>query len=180
MKPTLAIATFIAVGLATTGCEKREAGNACKRSSQCVERHHCVAEKCAEEGSKHIVDITLVGNDHDNLACSIDGDVAGLTCSHGPDQKQVRAEPARETDTRLQPMTTKDHLTILVAGVWSQPEVQKKVKKAKPTTRFTASCQVVLRGSVEKARVRWKRGEAWMPATHVPVMAAESCTVGRK
>ena len=169
----------VAILVILIGCERAKTGESCEKSTQCADAHACFAKVCVEHGTKHIVDITLVGLDHDDLACAVDDKVAGLSCGHAYDQTERDKTPAREDTTRLQPMTTKSGLTVLASGVWSQPAIQQKLNKSKPKTRFTASCEVVLRGSVEKARVRWKKSEGWHAATHVPVVVAESCTVGK-
>lgn len=160
-------------------CEEPKTGDACEKSSQCPDANHCLAKLCVEEGSKHLVDITLVGTDHDDLACAIDSSVNGFGCSHDYKQQIVSKTAARDDAKRLQPVTTKKGITLLAASIWNQPAIASKLDKAEKGTRFTASCQVIVRGSVEKARVRWKRGEEWMAATHVPVVVADSCTIGK-
>lgn len=158
-------------------CDEPKAGEACSASSRCAEKHVCLAAICVEEGSRHLVDITLVPSDHDDLACGIADGVAGLSCSHDFDQQRARSTPAREDAARLQPVTTKKGVTLLAARLWQQPALRAKLDRAKPDTRFTASCHVVVRGSVEKARVHWKPGQAWQAATHVPIVVADTCTV---
>jgi hypothetical protein len=171
-------ASFLFV-LASSGCDKAKDGEACRKTSQCVDTHLCMASACVERGSRHLIDITLVGTDHDDLACALDEPVAGLSCSHGSDQKQRIATPARESDTLLQPMTTKSGLTVLVAGLWSQPALAAKLDASRASSRFVAACSIKARGSVEKVRIRWKRSEGWLPATHLPVVQVESCKIGK-
>ncbi len=177
MKRIVLLLCLIAATVA--GCSKTRTGDKCGKTSQCMEKNVCFAEVCVEHGSKHFVDITLLATDHDELACAIDADVAGLSCRHAYDQSEKTKRPAREDPRQLQPVTTKGNITLLAAGLWNQPALASKLAKGKSDARFIARCEVVIRGTVEKARVRWKRGEGWLAATHVPVVVANACTIAK-
>jgi len=95
------------------------------------------------------VNITLVANDRNELACASDVEIAGRHCEF-----VNKTKPAEKVDDDklLKPYTTTDNVQFLGAGLWTQPDLD--VKKL-PADRFTVKCKYTVEGEIKKPGVRW-------------------------
>lgn len=117
-------------------------------------------------GSTASVELTLVREDKQNLACAADQAVAGLQCGFATDARAVG--PASADDPRLlQPFNTVGRELLLGAGLWTSPDL----KGPLPASRFTVVCNYHVEGTLAAAAVRF--------APSAPFGRAGNVTAGR-
>lgn len=101
-------------------------------------------------GSTRLVELTLVKEDRQNLACAADREIAGLACRHGGDLRE--AEPSALDESRtLQPYKTVGGELLLGAGLWSSPDLGRSL----PGSRFTVVCNYEVKGIMKSAMIRF-------------------------
>ncbi|MBM4357427.1 MAG: hypothetical protein FJ096_04880 [Deltaproteobacteria bacterium] len=113
------------------------------------------------------IELTLVANDANDLACSMEGDLAGLHCGYtAANVKNPAAQGSREDAKLLQPYATTNRQNLFAANVWMQPELKDVAAleariKTLPQQRFALSCKFTPRGFAKSAKVQWKPGSDW-------------------
>ena len=122
--------------------------------------------------SSQLIELTLVREDRDNLACTADAPINGLRCGF----QQGGKLPAAGDDPKrvLQPyMTTKNEL-IVGAGLWQSAALAKPL----PPGRFTAICNYRLVGASRSLALRWRTTGPFEPYAKVaPVISLSDCVI---
>src|SRR5215212_2194576 len=90
-----------------------------------------------ETGDVVDVEITLVSSDSRNLACAAKDQVSGRHCAFETSTKPWPPEGTGDDKTLLKPYTTTNRVSVLAAGLWSDPALQGKL----PTARFSVKCK---------------------------------------
>jgi hypothetical protein len=128
------------------------------RYSQQVEGWHLGATK--------MIEVTLIREDKQNLACASDKSFEGIHCAFHANQQPWG--PGPETDgTALQPYNTVKNELFLAAGLWVSPTLSGEL----PTTRFTVVCNYHVKGVLKSVSLRWSPTGSFGPVD-------QSVTVG--
>ena len=124
-------------------------------------------------GTSRRVEITLVKEDRQRLACASDQDFWGLRCG-GQRDGRSNADPDSLT---LQPFNTVANELFLGAGLWNALDLRKRPLPAK---RFTVVCNYHIKGIVKSARVRFSPTTPFAPLERtVTVGTLTDCLVPR-
>jgi hypothetical protein len=109
-------------------------------------------------GSTRAVELTLVKDDKQNLACRSDQVIAGLRCAYAKDSKESPAAstPNRET---LQPYNTTKSELLLGAGLWDSPQMRGTL----PRSRFTVFCNYTVKGILKSGSIRFNPADSFSP-----------------
>lgn len=105
-------------------------------------------------GNVNFVEISLIREDVQNLACASNVEVDGLRC--GFKDQGTPHEGLSEIQTIRQYNTIKNEL-FLAAGLWAQPVMQ----GALPTERFSVVCEFHSVGALKNPKLRWNPNEAF-------------------
>lgn len=121
--------------------------------------------------SSQLLELTLVREDRDDLACASDAPINGLRCGYQQGGKPVTGEDPKRV---LQPyMTTKNEL-LLGAGLWQSPALAKPL----PPGRFTTICNYRLAGATRSVSLRWRATGSFEPYAKVaPVVSLSDCVI---
>ena len=109
---------------------------------------YAIAESGFRIGGVRLVEITLIREDLQNLACASELRTGALRC--GFDGSKQRVDGLGETET-LRPYNTVKSELLLAAGLWSalgDPA-------ALPRARFTVVCNYHVTGVLRSAALRW-------------------------
>jgi len=133
-------------------------------------------------GQTVTVELTLVTTDYKDLACAMEQEVKGNYCAFETENKRRnKGADARKDPQVLQPYTTVDNIQLIASGVWTSPEMKKKLEKEnwdRPSPRFSAKCRYKVEGLARGAKIRWGPGKGWTPANGWYVGHVESCKLG--
>jgi len=101
-------------------------------------------------GSSYTLEITLIREDRQHLACASERSFSGLHCAY---KKPGVAWKRGETNDTLQlrPYSTVEGEQFLGAGLWSQLEAQGPL----PSYRFSVLCTFHAQAAVRDVSVRW-------------------------
>ena len=109
-------------------------------------------------GVPRMVELTLVREDKEGLACASDQVIDSLHCGHRANHRP--ADPSSPDDTRvLQPYNTIKHELLLGAGLWTWPDLKQNL----PSNRFTVVCTYLPRGVVKSVSLRFGRTAHFSP-----------------
>jgi hypothetical protein len=124
-------------------------------------------------GATRSVELTLVREDRENLACASNVVLEGLHCAYRASGTRVEPEG---TDDRLvlRPYYTVDHVPLLGSGLWSSPGMRGPL----PDKRFTVVCNYHVLGAIKSVRLRWATGGAFgPPGQSPPVGTLSGCVI---
>jgi hypothetical protein len=124
-------------------------------------------------GATNSVELTLVREDRENLACASDVVLDGLHCAYRANRREVEPEAA---DDRLvlRPYYTVDQVLILGSGLWSSPGMRGPL----PDKRFTVVCDYHVVGAIRSIALRWTAGGAFFdPGKSPPVGSLTGCVI---
>jgi hypothetical protein len=99
-------------------------------------------------GGTRLVEITLIPQDKDNLACASDMVIGGLHCAYRSSHQPFG--PADEAHT-LRPYNTTGSELFLGGGLWSLPVLQGQL----PRDRFSVACNYTVLGVAKSVSLRW-------------------------
>jgi hypothetical protein len=99
-------------------------------------------------GGTRVVEVSIVPEDRQNLACASDVQVGQLRCKYGRDQQPSDGLAERNS---LQPLNTVKNELFLAAGLWELPAAA----AAPPGQRFTVVCNYHVEGVVRSVSLRW-------------------------
>ena len=124
------------------------------------------------KGGTRSIEVTLVREDAQKLACASDVVIEGLRCAYNARQQPLAAGA---TDRSLvRPYSTVDQVIFLGAGLWSSPGMAGPL----PAERFTAVCNYKMLGTVKSAGLRWMPNEPFAPVKDaVPVGLLTDCVI---
>ncbi|HEX7598154.1 MAG TPA: hypothetical protein VF518_08060 [Polyangia bacterium] len=124
------------------------------------------------KGNSGPVELTLVLQDREALACASDLVTDGLACGYHADQHEFLPKP--DSLHELRPYATVDQVLLLGAGLWQSPAL----KGPLPTTRFTVVCNYLPVGAIKSVSLRWKTEAGFTPATQTfPVGRLSDCVI---
>jgi hypothetical protein len=113
-----------------------------------------------KEGQLVDVEITVLPEDKDNLACASTLEVAGRHCAFesatAPWSKPSEAG-AEEDKHLLKPYATTGKERFLAAGLWSEPSLAAGL----PSKRFTVKCKYSVEGKLKGPNIRWGKTGPW-------------------
>jgi hypothetical protein len=132
--------------------------------------------------------ITLITADFDRLGCALDKELGGAHCEYKTESEpwaQTGAQPDDNKKNIIQPYSlAPTNQLVLVGGLWSQPEVNKRVHDEpyqaiaeKKLQRFIAECQVRLIEQQNQVSIRWSKDQPWGKQGPAWVGIAESCKI---
>lgn len=142
-----------------------------------------------EIGTEADVEITLITADSRRLHCAHDEVFEGAHCGYGANKRPWPRTPGAVLDDNdenvIQPYRTADtNALILVAGLWSQPELALRLHREPPghydtdkLLRFVAYCRVRFVGEMKKAALRWDTGAKWNDDQSALVAKPVRCTL---
>ena len=114
-------------------------------------------------GATSSIEITLVREDREKLACASDAVINGLHCAYRADGKEVEPKPA-DDNLVLCPYYTQDKVLLLASGLWSSPGMRGPL----PEKRFTVVCDYHVVSAIQSVTLRWNPDEAFGPAKQSP------------
>jgi hypothetical protein len=130
---------------------------------------HAPAAQGWRVGSTRPVEITLVREDRQTLACVSNQVVSGLRCGGARDGHEGGLEPEI-----LQPYNTVGNEIFLGAGLWSS------LTDSLPTDRFTVICNFNVKGFIKSATIRFGAAGVFTPLGKItPVGTLTDCTIPR-
>jgi hypothetical protein len=106
------------------------------------------------------VEITLVKNDKQDLACSSTDEIAGKHCAFEANNKPWSKGDNTDDKKVLRPYTTTEHIQFTAAGLWSDPAL---APDKLPAMRFSVKCKYKVEGTVKSLGVRWEQTGQWFP-----------------
>jgi hypothetical protein len=124
-----------------------------------------------QAGATRLVELTVIREDVDNLACASDVTSGGLRCGYTGGRTLI--EPRDDART-LQPYYTVTGELLLGAGLWSS----KALPAALPAQRFTVACNYHVTGVLKSAALRWAVAGKFDPlAQSVVIGSLNDCAI---
>jgi len=126
-------------------------------------------------GATASVEITLVREDRDKLACASNLVLDGLHCAYRADGKEFAPKPADDSLV-LRPYYTADQQLLLGAGLWSSPGMRGPL----PDKRFTVVCNYHVVRAVTSVTLRWAPDQGFGPLPKggsPPVGSLSDCVI---
>jgi hypothetical protein len=103
--------------------------------------------------------ITLVPEDRDKLACMLDHPISGYSCAYrAPGEPTDPPPPAKNV---IVPCMTIERTLYLVAGLFEDPAVSRRVSSGYGYRRFTARCKLRLVELVTGYELRFANDAPW-------------------
>ena len=118
--------------------------------------------------------ITVVPSDSRSLDCSGDLQFGSARCNFDAKGRRQSAQ------NPLRPYMTVRRETIILTGVFENPQVDGWLKRALRTrinARVTINCQATLLGILTSVAVRWKKLDLWRIVRDIPVARVHDCQV---
>ena len=124
-------------------------------------------------GGTRMLEITLIRNDKQNLACASEKTFDGLHCGFHSNSRPWGTHPQADPQT-LQPFNTVRNELFLAAGLWQSPIL----KDTLPQERFTVVCNYHVAGVLRAVSLRWSATGTFSPADQsVTVGKLTDCTI---
>ena len=125
------------------------------------------------KGSKHLVELTLVREDRQNLSCGSDIMVDSVHCMYRADGRQLTSGPQDDGHV-LRPYNTIKNEPLLAAGLWSSPAMAGEL----PAHRFSVVCQYEITEIVKSVSLRWSPTGSFEPTKQsLPVGTLSECVL---
>lgn len=126
-------------------------------------------------GSTRVIELTLVKEDRQNLACAADHTTEGLYCGYRSDGQLTQNTPS-EASRLLQPYNTIGNELLLGAGLWLNPDLADPL----PSVRFTVVCTYHIKGVMKSAAIRFDPHSTFSPVGKtITVGTLTECTIPR-
>lgn len=150
----------LAAGFAILGREEQQAGP---------------AKPKWKAGDIADVEITLVKNDKQELACASAEEIGGKHCAfEGMNKPWSKGENADDKKV-MRPYTTTDRVQFAAAGLWSEPVL---APDKIPATRFSVKCKLKVEGTLKSVAVRWESTGQWFPGNEWYAGSVSDCKIG--
>ena len=120
------------------------------------------------------VEITLVKNDRNELACAAADEVGGRHCAFESNTKPWSKGDVNDDKKLLKPYTTTDRAQFVAAGVWSEPAL---AADKIPASRFSLKCKFKVEGKLKNMSVRWEQTGQWYPNNEWFAGSVSDCKV---
>lgn len=142
-------------------------------------------------GGEADVRVTVITADSVRLGCASGQTFDGDHCAFGADHAPWPRAPGAPLDdngaTRIQPYrTSPDNRLVLLAGLWSHPEVAMRVHRepwvgvqAKRLQRFDATCRVKFVGKLDSVELQWDVNATWQTERDAWVGRTLDCHVNK-
>jgi hypothetical protein len=136
------------------------------------------------------VRLTVITKDYERLTCASTQTFGDEHCEYqAPSQLFPKAPGDPVDDSKahtIQPYRTyPDNQLILVAGVWSHPEIATRLHREpwagipdQRQMRFVAECDVEFLGQVQNVKLRWQPDQDWVHEPSAWVGKARTCRIG--
>jgi hypothetical protein len=109
-------------------------------------------------GGTHLVEVTLLAEDRQRLACASAVTVEGLHCGYRSPKQQFDPSPVDDPH-QLRPYNTVKNELFLAAGLWDSP----KMPTSLPNRRFTVVCNFHVVGVLKSVSLRWELKGRFVP-----------------
>jgi hypothetical protein len=137
-------------------------------------RNYSASGAAWHRGAHNFVEITLVRDDRDNLACAADAELDGVHCGFGGDRQPHRLNTGAGDPRVLSPYNTLGGELLLGAGLWTSPALRGEL----PAQRFTVVCDYEIVGALRTVALRWSpSGEFTRVERSVPVGPLRDCAI---
>jgi hypothetical protein len=110
-------------------------------------------------GARNFIEITVVPEDRENLACAADAVLDGLHCGFGADHRPHRLNSGDGRSQVLSPYNTVSGELFLAAGLWDSPALAAGL----PKRRFTVMCDLDIVGGLRTVALRWTTTATFEP-----------------
>jgi hypothetical protein len=124
-------------------------------------------------GNTKLIEITLVRDDKDGLACASNLDFGGVRCGYAANGAPL-GDKGPAPSQLLQPFNTVKNELFVGAGLWDS----KGLPKTLPTERFTVVCNYRVVGVAKSMSLRWGQKASFDPLKHsVAVGTLSDCVI---
>lgn|GEM_PF-1298816 len=124
-------------------------------------------------GKTRMLEITLIREDKQNLACRSDRELSGVHCAYRANGELWGPGPEVDAHT-LQPFNTIRNELFLAAGLWQSPAL----KDPLPSERFSVVCKYQIIGVVRAVSLRWSLTGSFNPVDQsVAVGTLSECAI---
>jgi hypothetical protein len=125
------------------------------------------------KGTKQIIELTLVREDHDRLSCASNLTLeGGLNC--GYDAAFQPRVPTPDEAHILRPYCNTKNEVLLGAGLWDSPGLRGPL----PTERFTVACNYDIVGVIKSVSTRWEPNGKFDPTKQaLPAGTLTDCVI---
>jgi hypothetical protein len=120
------------------------------------------------------LEITLVRNDRQELACAATDEIAGKHCAFEAPNKPWSKGDNNDDKKLLKPYTTTDRVQFTAAGLWSEPAL---APDKLPATRFNVKCKYKVDGLLKNLGVRWEQSGQWFPNNEWYAGSVSDCKI---
>ena len=125
------------------------------------------------KGSRALVELTLVREDVNKLACASNLTVEGLNCAYNANS-QPRVPPPQDDAHLLRPYCNVKNEVLLASGLWSCPGMRGPL----PSERFTVMCNYDIVGVIKSVSLRFSPTDKFDPAKQsLPVGILTDCVI---
>ena len=125
------------------------------------------------KGGTRSIEVTLIREDVQNLACASDATFEGMHCAFRANQQPFDAK-GTEDRLVLRPYYTVDQVLFLGAGLWSSLGTVGSL----PKERFSVVCNYHMVGSLKSVSLRWQPTGTFAPAKDaVPTGLLTDCVI---
>jgi hypothetical protein len=122
------------------------------------------------------VEITLVKNDRQDLACASANEIGGKHCAFEANNKAWSKGDNTDDKKVLKPYTTTDRVQFTAAGLWSEPAL---APAKLPGSRFSVKCKYKVEGMLKNVSVRWESTGQWYPGNEWYAGSVSDCKLGK-
>lgn len=125
-------------------------------------------------GQTKLVEVTVVREDKDRLACASDVLIEDIHCGWHANSTPFDAHTQNDSHV-ISPYNTVKNELFLAAGLWtSLAASQKQI----PTERFTAACNLNIQGVLKSVSLRWQATASFDPVKQsVAVGTLSNCVI---
>ncbi|MFT3769706.1 MAG: hypothetical protein QM820_30075 [Minicystis sp.] len=138
------------------------------------EKHQEQAKPKWKVGDVADVEITLVKNDRQDLACASADEINGKHCGFEANNKPWSKGDNADDKKLLKPYTTTDRVQFAAAGVWSEPALS---GDKLPATRFSVKCKYKVEGMLKAMSVRWESTGQWFAGNDWYAGSVSDCKI---
>jgi hypothetical protein len=125
------------------------------------------------KGTKQLIELTLVREDVNKLACASNLTVEGLNCAYLANS-QPRVPPPADDAHLLRPYCNVKNDVLLASGLWNSPGMRGPL----PSERFTVMCNYDIVGVIKSVSLRWSPTDKFEPAKQsLPVGILTDCVI---
>jgi hypothetical protein len=125
------------------------------------------------KGTRQLIEVTLVREDINKLACASNITLEGLSCGYLANS-QPRVPPPQDDAHLLRPYCNVKNDVLLAAGLWDSPGMRGPL----PAERFTVVCNYDIVGVIKSVSLRFSPNDKFDPAKQsLPVGILTDCVI---